>query len=225
MMVKLIYSIPIVILFSCSESEQVENDFMNQIPKVSVVDSNDEMFFDGNYIILENVKSENSFGEQKEFNVMKIEKAVGDITLRAQRIPTELYLKNQGLSDSELTAALAELHEEQLFYFEFEEFENQDLMKKYFADNMDQKVSYMSFDIFQDFSLVNSKGDTITANYSLYERNFHVAPFERLIVSFSSVTEDENLKLIYNDELFGKGISEFSFPSTNYLQNNTKQPS
>ena len=225
-MKKLYYIFIVAILISCSSNSEEKNKAILsvQYPEQNL-NSQNELFFDGNKIILEEVQNENSNSESKNFVVQKIESTIEDITFRAKRIPTELYLKNQDVVGDELVLALSELKGEQLFYFEFEETRKQDLMKKYFESDMDSKVAYLAFDIFKDFHVINSKGDTLEANYTLYERNYHVAPFEKILVSFSNVSPDENLELIYNDELFGKGTSKFSFASETYLQNNIKQPS
>lgn len=163
--------------------------------------------------------------EEGSFNIQEIAKEKGDVKFTAQRIPTELYLQNQGLNGDKLQAALTETKGEQLFYFEFEEKQRQDLLKKYYSDNMDVGVSYMSFDIAEDFYLVSESGDTISADYSLYERNFHVAPYERIILSFSGIDQKEEVRLLYHDKLFGKGNLDFAFASSLYLERNIKNPS
>ena len=153
--------------------------------------------------------------------VQEIEKVREDIKFKAKRLDTEFYLKQKGLEGGELKNALGELSGEQLFFIEFAEFQQQDLMKKYFTDSMDESVSYLSFNIYNDFKVVNSSGDTIDAIASTYERNFHVAPFERILLSLTGVNEDEALELIYTDNLFRKGEIHFNFPSQDYLIKNT----
>lgn len=219
------YIFIVSILFSCSESKNQNEEYFKVDYSETGLNSSNELFFQGNKIILEEIADENNQTSEKKYLVQKIENTIGDITFRAKRIPTELYLKNQGVNAGEIELALSDLKDEQLFYFEFEEIQKQDLIKKYFKENTDQKISYLAFDIFNDFKAINESGDTINAEYSLYERNFHVAPFERVLLSFKGVTQNENLKLIYSDKLFGKGTSQFSFASSTYLQNNTKQPS
>jgi hypothetical protein len=163
--------------------------------------------------------------EEKKYAIQEITKERQDIRYRAKRIPTELYLKNKGVTDEKLAEALKEVQGEQLFYFEFEEKMKQDLIKKYLSENLDANIAYLSFDIFNDFKLINEKGDTISSAYSLYERNFHVAPYERVLLSFNGINPDEEVRLIYQDNLFGKGKFDFVFASTSYLENNTKNPS
>ncbi len=165
-------------------------------------------------------------GEESNQNVVQeITKQQRDIKYRAKKIPSELYLQNKGLKGEELELALKEVSGEQLFYFEFEEALKQDLIKKYFEENLDQKIAYLSFDIYNDFKLVNEKGDTIHSDYSVYERNFHVAPYERILLSFSGIDPNEEVQLVYMDQLFGRGKFDFTFASTNYINNNIKNPS
>ena len=154
--------------------------------------------------------------------IQEIEMSREDIKYRAIRIDTETYLKTKNLDVDEMKIALEELKDEQLFYFEFEETQKQDLLKKYFNHNMDQSVSYISFDIENDFKIVNGLKDTIQASYSIYERNFHVAPFERVLLGFNEVSSEEEVELIYKDILFKKGEMVFHFPAYNYIINHTQ---
>lgn len=169
--------------------------------------------FKGNSIYFEK-------GEKEKIVVQEIEQKRGDVKFRAKRVDTESYLINKGIKKEELAKALTDLKGEQLFYIEFEEAEKRDLMKKYFTANMDKSVSYLSFNIDKDFQIVNGTKDTLTSNYSLYERNYHVAPFERILLSFNGLVEGEELELIYKDRLFDKGEFHFYFPSQNYIIKN-----
>lgn len=203
-----------------SPEEEGGDTSENKINYENLAFESNEIPFKGGLIYLGEEGSSDEIYTVPEITLQK-----NDIKFRAKRIPSELYLKNKGVSGEELAAALTEVEGEQLFYFEFEEELKQDLIKKHLEDDLDGNISYLSFGIFNDFLLVNSKGDTVISDYSLYERNFHVAPYERLLVSFSGVEQDEELQLIYNDKLFQKGKLNFHFASTQYLENNIKNPS
>ena len=212
-------------LISCSNDHQKNDDIQleSQSSDVSTIAGGQQessIYFENNLIRLEEEKT-----EDEVYRIPEITHQRSDILFTAKRIPTELYLKNKGLEGEELKLALEETEGEQLFYFEFEEQQKQDLIKKYLEVDLDQNISYLSFSIFKDFKLVNAKSDTIVSSYSTYERNFHVAPYERVLVSFNGVNQDEEIKLIYNDQLFGRGKLEFAFASTQYLENNIKNPS
>lgn len=229
---KFIKRIPIPILIftslivSCdSESEadlriSQETTTINGVSNANgSIDFSNELFYKGGII---NLIEE---GADKKYSIQEITKQKQDLKYRAKRIPTELYLRNKGLEADELTDAIAEVTNEQLFYFEFEQEQKQDLVKKYLEDDLDANVSYLSFDIYRDFKLIKENGDTVQSAYSLYERNFHVAPYERIIISFNGVDQNEAVQLIYKDQLFGKGSFYFAFASTNYIENNIKNPS
>jgi hypothetical protein len=210
-------------LYSCDSNENQEN---NQVDDSQMSfepynqkkwDTNaSEFLYKGNLIQLE---------QEGKYEIQAVEHQRGDVSYKAQRIPTELYLKNKGLDGEELAAAMEDTKEEQLFYFDFQESQKQDLMKKYFANDPDAGVGYMAFGVDKDFYLISTSGDTIPAAFSHYERNFHVAPYERLILSFKGVDQNEEVQLFYQDQLFGKGMLAFTFASTNYLENNFKNPS
>lgn len=218
-------------LFSCGADVELESnsDGFNKI-EYSVIDpvtsEMNNFFYNGNRIEIEFVENQNLKNEDEHevFTIQKIEQKIDDLTFRAKRIPKKLYLLNKGIAENKLDEALSEIKDEQLFYFEFEDGQKLDLMKKYFEGDMDRSVAYLSFDIFQDFHIVDKTGATIHAEYVLYERTFHVSPFEKILVGFTNVNEEEELKLVYNDKLFGKGISEFSFAPTTTIKNTFKQP-
>lgn len=177
--------------------------------------------YKGSRIILEEQEV-----EQKKYTLQRIEYKKEDIFFSIQKIPSELYLSRKGLKGRELERALKEVENEQLFYVEFKEENKRDLMKKYFENkDMDRAVSYMSFDISKDFFLIKENGDTLKADYTTYERTYHVSPFERILLGFSPVQKEEAVKVVYTDQLFAKGAMTFSFAPNSYLENNIKNPS
>ncbi len=136
---------------------------------------------------------------------------VQDLMFKAKKIETVEYLLSKGLSPSEIDLELENGLDENLFYFDIEEVNRQDVLKKYHTTDMNQAVSYLAFSISKDFLVLTDKGDTIKPNYTMYERNFHAAPFERVILNFSGLDRTQTFKLIYNDVLFNKGQMEFGF--------------
>jgi hypothetical protein len=67
----------------------------------------------------------------------------------------------------------------------------------------------MAFTIEKDFTVVTSSNDTIPCSGVNFERNFKIAPFKRVLLYFNNINPNENLKLIYQDHLFGNGIIKF----------------
>jgi hypothetical protein len=175
----------------------------------------------GNFPI---ILSEEKAGGESYF-VQEIETKKEDLVFRAKKIPAGLYIlkENPSMPDSALAMALSELEGEQVFYFEIEEEMRKDLLKKYHADKYEKAVSYLSFEIQHDFRIYTESGDTIRPSFVLYERNFHLAPFERIIVDFNGLDAGEAFELVYDDQLFGKGEVTFSFPDEKFVENNLKE--
>jgi len=223
-MTKGIFHICIVMIcLSCGTSGDVSNEVESMLSDIDTDVMELEGKFDGRFLKYGAHKvSLNSPTKDHTFSVQKIEETREDITYRAKRIDTETYLLNKGVEGNELTEALKDLNNDQLFYIEFQETLKQDLIKKYFKGNKDKPVSYLAFDIQEDFKLVNSSGDTIKANYSMYERNYHVAPFERLLLNFSGISSGEALTILYKDKIFGKGDFIFEFPSDEFIITHTQ---
>lgn len=210
----------IVLCFlSCKTDTQskINTDLVKGIDQNLEVIINDEngFFFKGNMIHINNEESD---------QMQEIEMKKEDLVFRAKKISSESYLKRKGLSGKKLKEALNETNGEQLFYIEFEEEMKLNLVKKYFKNDLDKNIAYFSFGIHNDFQIINSYGDTLNSSYSLYEQNYSVAPFERLLLSFSGINQQEELKLVYQDNLFGKGQIEFHFAPDMYIINNTKIP-
>lgn len=204
----------VCLLGSCVEidGEEDNNQFVPQLADIEQL-KKDEIRYDGHIVKLE------LLNENRQFLEQSIEVDVEDITIRAKRIDSESYLLNKGVEESKIAEAMETIEGEQLFSIEFEEVQKQNLMKKYFSQDMDAPISYLSFKINKDFRLVTELGDTIRPSYSIYERNFHVAPYERILLSFNNIEETESIKLIYNDRLFEKGRQTFSFPGHDYVAN------
>lgn len=206
-----------LLLGACSSTQNKDNKFSEGVEnklEVGVVGEKPKFHYEGSEILF----SQTRIGDE-DFIIPEIEERRGDVVFRMKKIPTDLYLLNQGVNKEELDSVLQVLKGEQLFYIEFEEGQRQDIMKKYFEGEMDAPVTYMSSQIKEDFTVKTQTGKELTTNYCLYERNFYSAPFERILINFSGIEKNETLTLTYNDNLFGKGEIEFSFPSNTYITN------
>ncbi|MCG8573613.1 MAG: hypothetical protein MI810_01920 [Flavobacteriales bacterium] len=212
---------PFLFLTACSENESLTDHEIHFAENPNYEDNGiGEISYKGELIFLDEEKA-----AQDSYTIPRIEKKIEDITFRAKRIPMDLYLLNQGVAQEDLDSVLATVGGEQIFYFEFEEKQKQDLMKKYFKGNMDESISYISFGIQKDFKLKTEDGQVYDCLYSIYERDFGVAPYERLLLGFKGIEPKEEITLLYQDILFQKGDMKFSFASTNYIENNIKNPS
>ena len=69
----------------------------------------------------------------------------------------------------------------------------------------------MSFKIQDDFYVVTTKNDTIKCEGVLFERNFKVAPFTKVLLFFSGIAPEDKIQLVYQDKLFKKGTIKFNF--------------
>jgi len=210
-------------LFACSsdpkELNEITTNYIVETPSKGIT-SPEEISYHGKLIFLDEQE-----GTDEVYIIPRIEEKREDITFRAKRVPMDLYLLNKGVPKEELDQELAKMEGEQLFYFEFEEFQKQDLFKKYFPASLDKSVSYLSFDIQNDFQVIDSEGKEHNCAYSVYERDFGIAPYERILIGFTGVDEEDELTLVYRDVLFQKGEMEFAFAPKKYVENNTKNPS
>ena len=139
---------------------------------------------------------------------------IDQINFTATEVPIEYYLlKNNGNDNLFLIDSLYQKHKnERILEFQFEHDQEKDLLLEEFTQRDYKKsVEYMAFTIKKDFYAITSKTkDTIECQGIIFERNFKIAPYKKLLLFFSGINENESLKLIYKDQLFGKGTIKFN---------------
>lgn len=139
---------------------------------------------------------------------------VDDIGFTATEVPIQYFLlKDQGIENLQHIDSLYEENKrERVIEFTFQQDEEKDLLGKDFT-GMDYTaaVKYMSFGLDKDFYVVTSKKDTILCSGVNFERNYKIAPFQKVLLFFSGIDPNDKIQLIYNDYLFRKGTLKFKF--------------
>lgn len=139
---------------------------------------------------------------------------VDDINFTATEVPIQYYLlKDKGNEKLVLVDSLYEQNKtERVIEFTFHQEEEKDLLDKKFTGlSFDDTVKYMSFGLDRDFYVVTSKNDTIACSGVTYERNYKIAPYQKVLLFFSGIDPNDKIQLIYNDVLFRKGTLKFKF--------------
>ncbi|WP_378175203.1 hypothetical protein [Aquimarina sp. SS2-1] len=155
--------------------------------------------------------------EQSGWKSKSVSHSFSNIDYKATLVPLQYYiLKNEGNKDLQKVDSIYEsLKNERIIEIEFQHKNKDDLLKDIYTNrDYESSVKYMSFYIEKDFIVVTQKGDTINCSGVTFERNFKVAPFKRLLLHFGNIPEEENIKLIYQDNLFGNGLMKFNFKET-----------
>lgn len=145
---------------------------------------------------------------------------IEDIGFTAVEVPIQYYLlKDLGTKNLTTIDSLYEENKrERVLEFTFQQNEEKDLLTKDFT-GMDytDAVKYMSFGLEKDFYVVTSKKDTIACSGVTFERNYRIAPYERVLLFFSGIDPSDKIQLVYKDYLFKKGTLKFKFKDTNTL--------
>ncbi|MFB3389839.1 hypothetical protein [Flavobacterium sp. LAR06] len=140
-----------------------------------------------------------------------------DIAFMATEVPIQYYLlKDLGTENLKTVDSLYEKNKrERVVEFVFQQEEEKDLLSRDFTvmDYTDA-VKYMSFGLEKDFYVVTSKKDTIQCSGVAYERNYKIAPFQKVLLFFSGIDPNEKIQLVYTDFLFRKGTLKFKFKDT-----------
>lgn len=142
---------------------------------------------------------------------------IDGIHFTATEVPIQYYLlKDKGNENLFLIDSLSEINKrERVLEFTFQQEDEKDLLAMEFT-GMDytSAVKYMSFGLDKDFYVVTSKLDTIACSGVNFERNFKIAPYQKVLLFFSGIEPDEKIQLVYNDYLFRKGTIKFKFKDT-----------
>lgn len=159
--------------------------------------------------------------EERYFNLEKIgwksrvhNQLVDDINFTATEVPIQYYLlKSEGKNDLIKIDSIYEANKtERIIEFTFHQDEEKDLLEKsYTGMDYEQGIKYLSFAIDKDFYVVTSKNDTIRCSGVNFERNYKVAPYQKILLFFSGISHDEKIQLVYQDYLFQKGTIKFKF--------------
>lgn len=192
---KLFFVLALVALISCKKEEK---------------QAHDDSEIRDRYFRLENIGWKSAVHTQK----------VDDINFTAIEIPVQYYLlKDQGNQNLFTIDSIYEQNKtERIIEFSFRQDEEKDLLQDEFTKmTYEQAVKYMSFGLDKDFYAVTSHHDTIRCNGVSYERNFKVAPFQKVLLFFSGIDPKEKIHLVYKDYLFRKGTLKFRFKD-NYTE-------
>ncbi|MFH6988801.1 hypothetical protein ACHRVW_13745 [Flavobacterium collinsii] len=171
-----------------------------------------------------NDNSKDSEIRDRYFNLEKIgwksrayTQKADDIGFTAIEVPIQYYLlKDLGSENLVPVDSLYEANKrERIIEFTFQQDEEKDLLANEFTSmEYTDAVKYMSFGLEKDFYVVTSKKDTITCSGVTYERNYKIAPYQRVLLFFSGIDPNEKIQLIYSDYLFQKGTLKFQFKDT-----------
>ncbi|HEY4798222.1 MAG TPA: hypothetical protein VII99_04010 [Bacteroidia bacterium] len=157
-------------------------------------------------------------------NPMLFKKKIQDIEYSLRYLPSDyLALREAGKDAKDSLIQQAKKHYSDLIYFEFN-ISVPDINYEAIKYNLpggqqkiseyDRRVSYCSFGIQKDISLVTDKGDSIPCSIVQFERSFDVAPVCTFQLAFAQ-QEMEKVKsevtYTFHDNLFNKGIIKFSF--------------
>lgn len=139
---------------------------------------------------------------------------IDDIGFTATEVPISYFiLKKEGNEDLFKVDSIEQVNKmERVLEFNFAQMYEKDLLDEKFTGlSYEEGVKYMSFEIANDYLVVTSKKDTIKCSGVVFERNFKVAPFQKILLFFTGIEPNEKIQLIYNDRLFKKGIMKFKF--------------
>jgi hypothetical protein len=152
--------------------------------------------------------------EQQGWKSKKYTQKVDNINFIATEVPVQYYLlKDQGNQDlKKIDSIYQENKTERIIEFSFTDEEQRELLQKKFTNIEDKEaIEYLSFKMQNDFYAVTDKKDTIRCSGLLYERNFKVTPYHKIILYFSNINPNDKIQLVYQDKLFNKGTLKFKF--------------
>lgn len=146
----------------------------------------------------------------------RVNQFINDINYTATEVPLEYYLLINNSNDFIKADSLYQINsKERIIEMQFQHVDEVDLLlEDYTRKSYEDAVKYMAFYMEKDFRVVTSSNDTISCSGVNFERNFKVAPFKRILLYFNNINPNDQIKLIYQDYLFGNGIIKFDFNET-----------
>lgn len=142
---------------------------------------------------------------------------IGKIGYTAIEVPIQYYLLKDLGAENVLSvdSVYNANNRERVIEFTFEEEKGKDLLSEEFTEmDYTNSVKYLSFSLDRDFYAVTSSHDTIPCSGVSYERNYKIAPFQRVLLFFSGISPTEKIQLVYHDQLFKNGTLKFQFNQT-----------
>lgn len=117
----------------------------------------------------------------------------------------------------QIDSAYQTVRDQRIIEFVIENKGHKDLFDSIYTniDNYSDVVEYFSSTIKKDFYLLTSKKDTVLCNGVLFERTFKLSPHKKLLLYFENIDSEEEIELIYKDQLFNKG--EIKYKLNNHL--------
>ncbi len=206
---RLILTIAIIlVIFSCKKGKIIDKD--NQVKSSNSLNQD-----------VDNNNAANNFDKNfKDFKFNNVSyrankktQKIGNIYYTATELPLEYYIKkNLKIANVDsLKLLLDDMKNERVIEFEFQEENKKDLLGKEFtALDYKKSVEYMAFKIKKDFFAITSKNDTIRCSGVLFERNYKIAPYKKVLIFFKNIEDKERIKLVYSDVIFGNGIIKFN---------------
>lgn len=151
--------------------------------------------------------------EKQGWKSTMVSQDVDAMQFSAAEVPIVYYLlKDKGKENLLTVDSLYEANKtERIIEFEFRQDDGKDVLEKVPDRSYEEAVKYMSFHMQDDFYAVTSKNDTIKCAGALFERNYKIAPYSKIVLFFSGVPPEEKLQLVYRDNLFKKGTVKFNF--------------
>lgn len=148
----------------------------------------------------------------QDWKSKRVTQFINDINYTATEVPLEYYFLKNNLSNSSKIDSLYKLNaKERVIEIEFQHVKESDLLlQDYTNKTYEEAVKYMAFTIEKDFMVITSSNDTIKCSGVNFERNFKLAPFKRVLLYFTDINPQDDIKLIYHDYLFGSGIIKFN---------------
>ena len=146
----------------------------------------------------------------------RITQFINQINYSATEVPLQYYILKDIGEDFKKVDSIYNLNRrERVIEIEFQHTEQKDLLESQFTNrSYEESVKYLAFKLENDFKVVTTSGDTLPCLGLHFERNFKVAPFKRALLYFNNINPNDNIKLIYHDNLFGNGIIKFNFSET-----------
>lgn len=156
-----------------------------------------------------------------EHNTLIKKKTIGEFNYTLKYLPIEYMIcnetKGKEISSTEEDALYEQYEGMHYFQLQIDIDGFTDEIAKFGLSDMQkyqQRIGYMAFDMQDDISGIVNNTNEISCKLYHFERTYGVAPYAKFLMAFSKEDMNDpvqNITIIFNDNLFNKGLLKFSW--------------
>lgn len=207
----ILYIVTLSILFACGDERDEENN--------KPIDKNEVGHVERKELSVNGFKS---WSNKQDENVLVKKKKIKEFNYTLKYLPIDLMvlkeLKGEIVSQQKMDSLRKDYEGMEYFELRIQIDDYNDEPAKYMLDNptdYQTRIAYMAFTMQNDLMLVTETNKEVSCRLFHFERTYSVAPYCTFLMGFSKeeIGDEMGKTVVYNDNLFNKGLIKFNWTS------------